>query len=312
MKKILSLDGGGVRGIMPSLVLAEIEKRTGRNTSDMFDLIAGTSTGGILALGLTTPDYEGRPKYAAQDLVSLYENKCSSIFCRSIWNKVRGAGNLLEEKYPSKFIDQVLHDYFGDSRLKAATTNVLVTSYDIENRQPYFFKSTKAVFDIERDHYMRDIARATSAAPTYFEPSRLGHRALIDGGVYANNPAMCAYVEAKTLFPEENDFLVISLGTGEAIKEIPYDKAKKWGVIGWAQPILYTVFDGVSDTVDYQLSQIIPEGKYFRIQTVLTRESEPMDKTDKNSIERLKSLAFNMIHENSDSIDRICEYLQNS
>src|SRR5262245_52031332 len=112
--RILSLDGGGIRGIIPATVLTEIETRTGARIAELFDLIAGTSTGGILALGLVKPsaDDENRPQYAASDLAELYEKEGKHIFRRSSWRQITGLGNLLDEKYDAKGLEEVLDDYF--------------------------------------------------------------------------------------------------------------------------------------------------------------------------------------------------------
>lgn len=257
--RVLSIDGGGIRGIIPAMLLAEIEERTQTPIARLFDLIAGTSTGGILALGLTVRGENGAPKYRAQELVELYEREGRNIFNRSTWHRLRACGNAVEEKYSADGIRSVLERKFGNARLKDALADLLVPSYEIERRMPFFFRSRMAREKTEYDYEIRDVALATSAAPTYFEPHRivvnqdpLDYYALIDGGVFANNPAMCAYAEAKAQDPRA-DVLLVSFGTGELVRPIFYDEAKDWGLINWAQPILGTVFDGVSDTVDYQL-----------------------------------------------------------
>jgi predicted acylesterase/phospholipase RssA len=182
--RVLSIDGGGIRGIIPALVLAEVESRTGRRAAELFDLVAGTSTGGILACALTRAD----PQSAAE-LVELYRTEGPKIFRRSLGQRVRSAGGLLEEKHDDAALDDALSRYLGSRRLSDATTRVLVTAYDLQGRQPYFFKSWRE----DRDGPLRVVARATAAAPTYFEPVEYGGRSLIDGGVFATNPAMCAY-----------------------------------------------------------------------------------------------------------------------
>jgi uncharacterized protein len=222
--KVLSIDGGGIRGIIPAMVLAEIEERTGKSIAETFDLIAGTSTGGILALGLAMPGDGGRPKYTASELIELYEDEGTSIFS----GRAGTIRNLFEERYPSAGVEGVLDRYFGDARLKDALSTVFVTSYEIELRAPFFFRSERAKVDADYDFPMREVARATSAAPTYFEPAKVEARgpveyyALVDGGVFANNPAMCAYVEASSILKErgsastdEPTILVVSLGTGQ-------------------------------------------------------------------------------------------------
>ncbi len=312
--KVLSIDGGGIRGIIPAKVLAAIEKITRKPIARLFDLIAGTSTGGILALGLTKPDASGAPQYPAEDLVGFYDKEGSRIFSRSLWHRVCALGDLHQEKYSCAGIDSVLKEYFGDARLKDAATDVLVPSYEIERRFAFFFKSSTARVKPDYDFAMRDVARATSAAPTYFEPQKLqngtsDYYALIDGGVFANNPAACALVEARTTHPGAEQFLVVSLGTGAMTLPIPYVQAKNWGLARWAKPLLDVVFDGVSSTVDYQLTQLLPEHNYYRLQTTLNRYNQRMDNTSPRNITALKSLADKLIDDRAEDIASLCDSL---
>ena len=318
--KVLSIDGGGIRGIIPATVLAEIENRTQARIAELFDLIAGTSTGGILALGLVKPsaDDESQPQYAATDLAELYEKEGKRIFDRSLWHHFVALDNLLDEKYEAKGLESVLQEYFGDAPLSTAVTETLVTSYELETREPWFFARHKARKDPGWDFPMRFVARATSAAPTYFEPEKLTttkpHGGLVDGGVYANNPAMCAYVETKQLHPDADDVLVVSLGTGQHTRPIHYDDAKDWGLALWAKPILNVVFDGVSDTVDHQMKILCRESdegdpRYYRFQTELDVASDDLDNATATNIAILKQKAQQMIEEQSDSIDALCREL---
>ncbi len=310
--KVLSIDGGGIRGVIPAMVLTEIEKRTGKRIAELFDLIAGTSTGGILALALARPDGQSRPQYRATDLIDLYEKEGEHIFSRSVWHEIRAVGSLAAEKYPSDGIEGVLQKYFGETRLKDALTDVLVTSYDIERRMPLFFKSWRAKQRADYDFPMRLVARATSAAPTYFAPAKIetqgptDYYALIDGGVFANNPALCALADARIQHRDADDFLVVSLGTGQHTRTIPYDKAKDWGVAEWAQPILSVVFDGVSAAVDYQMTELVPaeDGKqrYYRFQTELIIGNDDMDDASRTNIHALKVLAEQELIEKNDTL----------
>ncbi|MBL8210676.1 MAG: patatin-like phospholipase family protein [Bryobacterales bacterium] len=311
MRKILSIDGGGIRGIIPALVLAHIEQRTGTRVSELFDLIAGTSTGGILALGLAKPANEHGPLYRASDLAALYEQYGSAIFNRPRWRTLLPSGNLLDEKYSVAGLEGVLKQYFGDTRLGEATTPVVVTAYETERRFPFFFRSERAREEISYNFRMADAARATSAAPTYFEPLRLDaatpadYYSLVDGGVFANNPALCAWVDARALFPGESEFLLVSLGTGALTRPIRYEAARHWGVARWAKPVLDIAFDGVSSTVDHQLRQLLPH-RYHRLQPVLSPEQQDMDNASARNIRGLKLLAEAYIREREEQIEQLC------
>jgi patatin-like phospholipase/acyl hydrolase len=320
MIKILSIDGGGIRGIIPAMLLAEIENRTGRPIARLFDLVAGTSTGGILALGLSIPKNPPAPLYAASQLIELYERDGARIFSSPLSHTAAACGNLWRAKYPVTGIEQVLLEYFGNSRLSDAATDVLITSYEIERSFPFFFRSAIARERSDYDFPAREVARATSAAPTYFEPMKLStgtftdHYTLIDGSVFANNPAACALVEARTTQPDATDFLIVSLGTGELTSCLPYEQTKNWGAIRWATSLLDVVFDGLSRTVDYQLRHIFAGTstkckRYYRFQTTLDGHNHRLDNASPENITALRALAYNLVERESANLDQLCREL---
>ncbi len=307
--RILSIDGGGIRGLIPALLLAELEKQTGRPIAELFDLIVGTSTGGILALGLTTPDRDGRPRHSAQDLADLYLQQHSRIFQRSLWDEIGNPGGFRGERYASTGIEEVLKEHFLESRLGEALTEVMVTAYDLEKRDPFFFRSRRAKAEPRCDYPMWLAARATSAAPSYFEPVLLtwpdrDRDVLVGGGVFANNPALCAYAEAQAAIHEgrvpASDVLLISLGTGHFTRPIPFDEAKDWGLPGWTRPLLEVMFDGLAETVDYQMRQILPPGpdgtpRYHRFQVALDRDLDELDNIMPANLEGLQRMARRLL-----------------
>ena len=322
--KILSIDGGGIRGVIPAMLLTEMEKRTGKSTCRLFNLIAGTSTGGILAAGLAapgSPDPDSdtvKPRFSAVDLLELYEKRGKEIFTRSLWDGISSVGGLTDEKYPSKNIEEVLGEYFAEIQLKDVLVDILITSYEIEQRQPYFFKSRKAKCDpSQRNHFLRDVARATSAAPTYFEPakvctvvgSKANTRYLVDGGVFANNPALCAYAEAINLGKSADNVFLVSLGTGIGTRPINYDKAKDWGMIGWVKPVIDIMMDGVADAVDYQLKQMLAPTQYYRFNIYLREAVDDMDAANRANISALKREAERIICDKDAELDTLCETL---
>lgn len=319
MLRILTIDGGGIRGLVPATVLADLERRAELPISEMFDLIVGSSTGGILALGLTAPG-GGRPRYTAAALAELYVREGPRIFSRPLGHRIRAVGNLLGPKYPAGPLEDVLDDYLGGVRLSAALTSVVVTAYEIELRTPFFFRSARAVDDPSYDWSMAGAARATSAAPTYFPPVRLtaaasdtrDSYALIDGGVFANNPTMVAYAEARTVAPDEHDLTIVSLGTGELDRPIRYADARGWGVARWARPILDVVFDGVSDTVDYEVRRMTDDAatdsrRYWRLQPRLPAGSDAIDDAGRTNIEMLRTEARRFVDRHADELDAIIE-----
>lgn len=303
-KYILSVDGGGIRGIIPAIILAEIEHRIRKPISQIFDLMAGTSTGGIVVAGLCKKNNKGKPQYSASDLVELYKEYGSYIFKSSFLRKAITWLNGAE--YSHKNIEHVLDKYFGDTILADISNKLLLTSYDIHNNSPFFFKNWKEDRNFIK---LTDALRATTAAPTYFSPKYLKindtEMVLVDGGVFANNPAACAYANSKKLFPDD-DIVLLSIGTGRLSNPIKYISSKRFGKIAWVKPLLNVMFGSSLDVVNYQLKNIIDD-QYLRVQSQLTIASPYMDNTTAKNIKYLQQEAHLMIK--SHAIDKFCSMI---
>jgi uncharacterized protein len=290
--KILAIDGGGIRGLVPALVLAEIESRTGRRMADMVDLIAGTSTGAIIACALAKPS----PMPAAS-IAAIYEEEGPEIFSRSLLRKITSVGGLTDERYSSDGLVESLERHLGDTAMTDATVPLLLTAYDTQARGIRFLRSEGE----DSGASMVQAAHASSAAPTYFEPVRIGDATLVDGGVFAINPAMCAFAEVAGKL----DYL-LSLGTGSHTRPLPYSKIKDWGQLEWARPILDVVFDGGQDAVDFQLRALV-DGDYTRLQIELTEASDDLDDASAENLAALRREAERLIA--SADIDGVCARL---
>lgn len=333
MKKlrILSIDGGGIRGILPGRMLCYIEEQLQKRSdnpeariADYFDLLAGTSTGGILTCIYLLPGKEGVPQFSAEDAVNLYLKFGQKIFDPNRWS----LDGLLDEEFEAKPLENLLKDYMHDTRLSQVLKPCLITAYDIERRKAHFFTSIDARQNETADFYLRDVARATSAAPTYFEPEELksifgSTYALVDGGVFANNPALCAYSEARTNSfpgiaekPTAKDMMMVSIGTGTVEKKYPFDKAKKWGKLQWIQPIIDIMMSGNSETVDYQLRQMFDAAgvadQYIRIQPNLFDASSDMSDASQENLKALDEAGFNNVAKYKADLDRIVDGLLES
>ena len=297
--RVLAVDGGGIRGLIPALVLAEIEERSGRPVFELFDLIAGTSTGGIIACGVCGPD-----PLPASEVAAIYEEEGPRIFDRSIWQRIQSADGLLDEKYDDAELVRVLDRFLAGKRLSGTRPDLIVPTYDTAAPGPYFFKTTDARENPVDDAPLTEVARATSAAPTYFEPHARGPQALLDGGVFAVNPGMTAFAEALRMQPEA-ELVLLSLGTGEQTRKRSFEDIKDWGLVEWARPILDVVFDGISDAVDYQLRHVLGEERYWRFQVELTRASDDLDDASEENIALLRGHAEELIAERSADLDEV-------
>lgn len=311
MVTILSIDGGGIRGILPAAFLAEFEKRTGRPVCALFDLVAGTSTGGILAAVLTVPDARGAPQYGAEEIAAAYVRYGGEIFKKSPLRTAATLGGLTRPLYSPRALDGLLTDFLGEKRLHETLTEVLITAYDMAGSAPWFFKTSRARYlgTPTEDPLLAQAVRATASAPTYFPPLRLAELCLIDGGVFAANPALCAYAQAKKTFPAEKDFLLISLGTGLQNHRRACAEVEDWGMAGWAVPISGVMLNAASATVDYQLRALLGAGRYVRFQTQLDERVGGMDDASPENIRLLQDCARQAVAENEAELAYLCRLL---
>lgn len=302
--KILSIDGGGIRGLIPLYFLKKLETEMGQPIAEIFDIISGTSTGGIIALGLTTPADPNAekpvPKYRPDDMIELYSAHGDQIFGKK-HKKWFNFGGLTRPRYSAKGVTKVAEDLLGDSKLSDTITNVIVTSFETERYKPQIFNSYLAKRRASKNFYLKDIAVGTSAAPTYFKPKRLKNMegknyTVIDGGVIINNPALAALASAREIYPNAEDFLVISLGTGKPIKRVSFKSTKRAGGIKWIKPLTSIMMDGAATTVDFQMQQFFPDEyigqgaykkKYFRFQPTILQADSQMDNVSKANVQSL-------------------------
>jgi predicted acylesterase/phospholipase RssA len=304
-RTLLSIDGGGIRGIIPATVIAAIESEAGKPASDLFDIMAGTSTGGIVALGLSVPD-GGRPKFSARQIVDLYVQRGRRIFSRSFGHALLNFAGLFYPKYSAEGIEAVLQEYFGLSRLREARTSVVVTAYDIETqkRGACLFRSWAPKPEMPDNPYVWEVARSTSAAPTYFPPLPLPapglNRTFVDGGVYANNPALVSYIEATTFGYADDEWLVVSIGTGDPSQPMPYRDASRWGKLTWAPRLIDIQIDGQVDTVDGEMQELLSRRhhKYVRLQAHnLDLRHQELDDTTKSTLDALVGYGDKVVDE---------------
>jgi patatin-like phospholipase/acyl hydrolase len=329
--KILSIDGGGIRGVIPGIILMEIEKRIQEKTKnpsaklgDYFDFFAGTSTGGILAGIYLCPDDKdpSKPRFTAEQAVELYLRRGPLIFNSSTWKRLTSFGGLNEEMYSEEMLEKYLRAYFRDIKLSELVKPCLITAYEIEKRHPYFFSRDDARDTVDKDFYIRDVARATSAAPIYFKASQISSMSgslfsFVDGGLFANNPALCGLTDVLKLFKngpdavQIKDVILISMGTGIKKTPIEYRAAREFGALGWIKPILHIVSSGNNETVDYQVRQLFRNAgvadQYLRLSPLLSTASADLDDASPENLKALKDAGINCAEENKREIDRMVD-----
>jgi len=271
---ILSLDGGGIRGVFTAQILVRLQNEYPK-LLDNVKLIAGTSTGGIIAIGLAmglTPE----------QLVQLYAENGKAIFRKTIWDEIWDVGGIAGADYSSKPLKRILTKYFEGTRLYQLNKHVVIPSFELykKNRANHswdgkFFHNYEGD-DSDGEELAVDVAMATSAAPTYF-PSYNGY---IDGGVVANNPSMCALTQAiKSVGTKLKDIRILSLGTGtqqNCIKQAS-KKNLNWGLYDWAKPISSMMIDANMNIAHTHCENLLKANQYRRFSIMLGEKVEMDD-----------------------------------
>jgi len=283
IKTILSIDGGGIRGIVPLTILSEM----GMNAKD-FDYIVGTSIGGIIAAGLSF--------YSARQMSYLLEESAEDIFSKRTFSSLWG---LSKSKYGNKYLRRFLENTFNDNTMKDLITNTLIVSYDVTKNKPKIFKSSQDKTSLV------DACLATSAAPTYFPPHKVSDSLFVDGGVFMNNPVLVAIAESLYENPDEK-ILLLSLGCGDEGKTY---KIKNGGLLNWANDIIDLFMEGNTNGLDFFLKYFFDRKRlqYLRIQPKLKKEIA-LDDCDK--IEDLKNLAKEEYLLNKNQYDRFSKLIK--
>ena len=324
---ILSIDGGGMRGIIPVQFLNYIENKTQKPIHQSFDLMAGTSTGALIVSALSTPQNNtGNALYHTADVEEIYYKHGSQIFPEKngFLNYIR---NLFKPQFSAKGIEKVLKDKFNDVTIDNCLTPVFIPAYDNLLKTTVYF-STRASrpdsFDYSKNYRLRDVCRATAAAPTYLPPYKmiiqkesLEYEAdLIDGGVFQNNPAMLAIAEImkyKDDIPygrrsnlQLEDIYVLSLGTGYHRGITPGRKSHRWGQIKWAVPLIELMMLGVSQAVHEQVAKLLPKGNYLRLNPSFEqKEKHKMNMTfsSKQTLDYWKNKANDFLDMEKNTLD---------
>jgi patatin-like phospholipase/acyl hydrolase len=278
MYKILSIDGGGIRGIIPARVLERLETHRPGIVQE-FDLYAGSSTGAVLAAGFA---HGFDPRFMRQ----MYQGFGKQVFANSIWDDLRDLKYILGADYSIDNLKALLERVIGEKTLGDLEKKVLIATFDLKDEsrdpprwKPKFFHNYP---DSRGDSEERlvDVVIRSAAAPMYF-PIYQGY---IDGGVSAINPSMCALAQA--LNEGFLDIRLLSLGTGNNPRWLD-EQNGDWGVYQWGLNLVNIVMDGGSEVADYQCRQIL-EDQYFRLQTQMPK---PIGLDDWQSTDELIEIA---------------------
>ncbi|MEQ9375302.1 MAG: CBASS cGAMP-activated phospholipase [Imperialibacter sp.] len=304
--KILSIDGGGIKGLYSASVLARLEEKAGVKSGDCFDMICGTSTGGLIALGLANG-------MTADDLVKLYFDNGKGIFPTAENRQFRWLQRKIVQvatqtffwgKFSNKNLKKILERIFGDTTLGQLQNLVLIPSFNLTSGMPRIFKfpHKEGDFFMDKNIKLVDAALATSAAPTYFPIHSIDDTLFIDGGVWANNPSLCGLLEAIKYFvgegKEYSHVEMLSVASISQSSGWTSGVRKERSFIGWREKLIQTSMDGQAFFTHFFLDTAIhrldPNSQYVRIESPKLSPDQmkvlAMDRADRNVLSTLKSL----------------------
>lgn len=292
MRKILSIDGGGIKGIFSASFLAEIEEKCGGMYSEYFDIVAGTSTGAIIAAALSI----GIP---AREILDLYLKKGKEIFPKGSTHF-----NLFRGKYSNEPLKKALTEVFGTKKIKDCQTRLLIPTFDLENRKVHIFKtphSEDLYFD--KECFLVDCLLATTAAPIYFSPYQMNGGIYMDGGIGANNPSMIAVVEAMTRCGWKADEIQL-LSVGGVNELHPTTGVERMGLLD-ALKIQKSYMLAENQYAESVCKLFLKKGNYIRITQDALQRQVSLDKVSDESSKALRDWGINKAQENIQIINTL-------
>jgi len=298
--KILTIDGGGIRGVYPAHILSRINEELGINFSEYFDLIVGTSTGAIIAAALSID-------YPVSKIVKLYKEKGDEIFRK---NKF-GAFGFLAAKYDNRSLIKELKATFGDKTLSDTSTRLMIPATDIGNGQVYVFKSNYLdEFVRDKNTKILDAVLASCSAPAFFKPHLVKDYLLADGGLWANNPSLAALIEtAGKLNGSLQDIKMLSIGTGIGNRYYSVSKPNRlWGLVtGWkGKKLIDMILNLQSKSAQNMVGLMLNRNQYLRINF---EKEKPLSLDDIRSVSDLISVAD---HDFTYNYNNIKDFLETS
>jgi patatin-like phospholipase/acyl hydrolase len=289
MIRVLSVSGGGIRALLTLQVLKYVSRKAGKPLYDLFDYVAGASTGAICAVGLTSPR-----RLSPTDLEQLYIREAANIFDKR-WLSL---GGLTGPKYHAEGLEKALQGVLGGSTLSEALVPTLAMAYDLRGRAPALLTSHGPYKSISA----WSAVRASSAAPTYFEP----YKGLVDGGLVANSPALVATIEACKLYNcTVRDIICLSIGTGTTEEPIDPEAARSWGPLGWVKDVIGIALDGGCDLVDQEMRDLLPDANYLCLNMPVRGSLAEMDNITPANMLALQQAGNQLVASNMPALDRI-------
>ena len=287
-KLVLSLDGGGVRGLATVIFLKELEKASGKKIVDLFDFFIGTSVGGLNAMHLAVNEIEVSELESFWSQDNLAMSMQSSFWTKNFFLKTKPI-------YNNKSKTELLEKYFGNKLISESKKPIAVLAYDVENRKPrvltsYTDQAIKATSAIN----------ATSAAPLYYPTVKIEDGSwLIDGSVVSNNPCLIGYNEARKYFKTDN-IKVFSVGTGRHLNNLDGEDSSKWGPFGWLTNDILGIL--LESHADHEILNDLIGKNYLRINSIAENINWDLDDYTEDNLRNIRNMGLDWWNQNNKKV----------
>ena len=322
--RILIIDGGGIKGIIPLTALQYIEKKSRQPTSQLFDYFAGTSTGAIIVASLNLPDNQGKPRFSAHSILDYYLNLSKSVLKADISRKIFTINGLLGPGYSIKKMHNTLDNSFGaNTRFEDLLNKVSISSFNFSTKKLHLFNNWECGNN-KSQYTATDIVTSAVATPGYFSPVVLKNfdntqdNVFVDSVILANDPIIAALKQAFKIYPKAQKFTILHLGTGDDklgyFNNMQYTK-NGWGILREGLPILYLFYKfrdhSINDTIEiirHFHSQLNLDYHYINVDMF---PNNPFDISNK-SFQEIRDAAAKLIKNNRKELDSLAEQLQDN
>lgn len=324
---ILTIDGGGVRGIIPAVILEKIEQTSQERIANLFDFMFGVSTGTILISFMATPDAHGNPKYSAEQITKIYKQKANEIFAAKLFHQIITLGGLIGSKYSTDGIKNLGNTYFSGVKLSQLLSHVVLFGFDARNKGVVGFSNWEKGGGQMPYYDVKNVLSGTIAIMSFFpskslydEQGKVRHE-VIDASLVLNNPTAVAFLYAQRVCPNASHYLVVSLGTG-AYPTVDLDHPPKWGLIHWLPDIIRTTIEGESMTANAMTIRMatllnakddgtgLPKLLFIRINpSVPEDQASPIDPSPSH-LEALQKIATQYVEKNQPMLNCLANVLK--
>jgi len=303
---ILSITGGGVRGIIACRLLLEIERITKTPIYKLFDFMGGTSVGTLILSGILISDDNETPRYNMEELFNIFKKELPSAFSWTYGSYIKSVFGLYGPKYTSLGLEKIANDICGDKTLRNLLKNVCYPAYDKIKCKAYYFDKIK-----DENVKISDVILSCTSAPTYFPSHMITIDNItydfIDGGIVVNNTAELALLQSTKhlLIVDKSKIFELCIGTGK----FNYGNYNKDGLVNWAPIIVDTIMNGAAENELYELSLSLPQENYFIMNLELDHKYDYMDNTNIKTIEYYLYETEKWIENNKEGIEDFCSKL---